>query len=80
VVVSLVPMLLVGAFARLVLKMDFVTLSGLTAGAMTNSPTLLFANELTGSNAPAVAYAAVYPLAMLVPVFGAQVLVTVLLR
>jgi putative transport protein len=80
VVVSLVPMLLVGSFARLVLKMDFVTLSGLTAGAMTNSPTLLFANELTGSNAPAVAYAAVYPLAMLVPVFGAQVLVTVLLR
>ena len=80
VVISLVPMLLVGAFARVVLRMDFVTLSGLTAGAMTNSPTLLFANELTGSNAPALAYAAVYPLAMLVPVFAAQLLVTMMPR
>ena len=80
VLISLVPMLLVGAFARLVLRMDFVTLSGLTAGAMTNSPTLLFANELTGSNAPAVSYAAVYPLAMLLPVFGSQLLVTTLLH
>ena len=80
VLVSLVPMLLVGAFARLALRMDFVTLSGLTAGAMTNSPTLLFANEATGSNAPAVAYAAVYPLAMLLPVFGSQLLVTLLLK
>ncbi len=80
IVISLIPMLLVGAFARVVLKMDFVTLSGLTAGAMTNSPTLLFANELTGSNAPAVAYAAVYPLAMLIPVFASQLLVTMLLH
>ena len=52
VLISLVPMLAVGTFARFVLRMDFVTLSGLTSGAMTNSPTLLFANELTGSNAP----------------------------
>ncbi len=80
VLVSLVPMLLVGTFARLVLKMDFITLCGLTSGAMTNSPTLLFANELTGSAAPAVAYAAVYPLSMLVPVFASQLLVTTLLR
>ena len=80
VIVSLVPMLLVGTFARLVLRMDFVTLSGLTAGSMTNSPTLLFANELTGSAAPAVAYAAVYPLSMLLPVFCSQLLVTFLLR
>ncbi len=80
VVVSLVPMLLVGSFARVVLKMDFVTLSGLTAGAMTNSPTLLFANEATGSNAPAVAYAAVYPLSMLVPVFASQLLVTLMVH
>ena len=80
VLISVVPMLLVGTFARLVLRMDFVTLSGLTAGAMTNSPTLLFANELTGSAAPAVAYAAVYPLAMLLPVFCSQLLVTFLMR
>jgi putative transport protein len=78
-VITMVPMLLVGLFARLVLKMNFVTLTGLISGAMTSSPTLLFANETTGSSAPALAYAAVYPLSMLVPVFCAQLLVTILM-
>jgi putative transport protein len=77
-IVTIVPMFLVGLFGRLVWKMNFITLSGLISGAMTSSPTLLFANEITESTSPAVAYAAVYPLAMLIPVFCAQVLVTVL--
>jgi putative transport protein len=77
-VVTLLPMLLVGLFARLVMKLNYVTVCGLTAGAMTSSPTLVFANDLTDSNVPSVAYAAVYPLAMLVPVFCTQLLVTFL--
>ncbi len=80
IVITTVPMFLVGLFARVVLKMNFVTLSGLISGAMTSSPTLLFANETTGSSSPAVAYAAVYPMAMLIPVFCSQLLVTFLLK
>jgi putative transport protein len=79
-IITIVPMLIVGLFARMVYKMNFVTLSGLISGAMTSSPTLLFSNETTGSSAPAVAYAAVYPLAMLIPVFCAQLLVSLLMR
>jgi putative transport protein len=75
-IVTLMPMLLVGLFARIVFKMNFITLCGLISGAMTSSPTLLFANETTESSAPALAYAAVYPLSMLVPVFCAQLLVS----
>ena len=78
-VVTMVPMLIVGLFARMVLKMNFITLSGLISGAMTSSPTLLFANETTESNSPAVAYAAVYPMSMLVPVFCSQLLVSVMM-
>jgi putative transport protein len=78
--VTIVPMLLVGLFARVVLRMNYVTLSGLISGAMTSSPTLLFANEAAGSSAPAVAYAAVYPLSMLVPVFCSQILVTIMMH
>jgi putative transport protein len=74
--VTLIPMFIVGLFARIVLKMNFITLSGLVAGAMTSSPTLLFSNEITASNASAVAYATVYPLSMLLPVFLAQILAT----
>jgi putative transport protein len=79
IVITTLPMFLVGLFARLFLKMNFVTLAGLISGSMTSSPTLLFANEATGSTAPALAYAAVYPMAMLVPVFCSQFLVTLFL-
>ncbi len=78
--ITLIPMFLFGLYARLALRMNFITLSGLISGAMTSSPTLLFANEATESGAPAVAYAAVYPLSMLVPVFCSQFLVTLLVR
>ena len=77
--ITIVPMFLVGLYARMVMKLNFITLTGLIAGAMTSSPTLLFAGETTESPAPALAYAAVYPLSMLVPVFGAQLLVTLLM-
>ena len=79
-IITIVPMLLVGLFARIVFKMNFVTLTGLISGAMTSSPTLLFANETTESSAPAVAYAAVYPLSMLIPVFCSQLLVSLIMR
>jgi putative transport protein len=78
-VITLVPMLIVGSFMRLVLKINFITLSGFIAGAMTSSPTLLFANEMTDSSAPSLSYAAVYPLSMLTPIFCAQILATTLL-
>ena len=73
--ITVLPVLLVGLVARRFLKMNFVTLSGWVAGAMTSSPALLFAEDSTRSDAPAVAYAAVAPLAMLSPILCAQLLV-----
>lgn len=78
--ITMLPPLVVCTFARLVLRMNFVTLSGLAAGGMTNSPALLFASEMTGSKSPALTYAAVYPLAMLVPIFCSQVLAIALVK
>jgi putative transport protein len=75
--VTLLPVFIVGCIARLALRMDFVTLSGWIAGAMGSSTTLQFAEDTTSSNAPAVAYAAVLPLAELVPIICAQVLAIV---
>lgn len=73
-VITVLPVFIVGCFARLFLKMNFITLSGWAAGAMTSSPALLFANELSQSPTPAVAYAAVAPLSTLIPIICAQVL------
>jgi putative transport protein len=71
---TVVPVFVVGCFARFVMKMNFITLAGWVAGAMGSTTTLLFVDEMTHSEAPAVAYAAVAPLATLVPIICAQLL------
>jgi putative transport protein len=73
--ITVVPPLLVGIIARLCFRMNFVTLSGWVSGAMTSSPALLFANDVTRSESAAVAYAAVAPMSMLTPIICAQLLV-----
>ena len=73
-VVTLLPVFIVGCFARLILRINFITLSVWVAGAMTSSSALLFADDMTKSEAPAVAYAAVAPLATLAPIICAQLL------
>jgi putative transport protein len=72
--VTAIPLLLVGVFARLAWRMNFADLSGLLAGSTTNPPALAFATNIAGSDAPAVAYATVYPLTMLLRIVCAQVL------
>lgn len=78
IVVTLLPILLAGVLARAVWKMNFMDISGLLAGSMTDPPALAFATNLSGSNAPSVAYATVYPLTTLLRIFAAQVLVVLL--
>lgn len=78
VCVTMLPLLLVGIFARVVLKMNFMDLGGLLAGSMTDPPALAFASNIAGSDAPTVAYATVYPLTTLLRILTAQVLVILL--
>lgn len=79
ILVTMLPLLLVGIFARLVLKMNFMDLSGLLAGSMTDPPALAFATNIAGSDAPTVAYATVYPLTTLMRILSAQVLAVLML-
>ncbi len=74
VVVTILPLLLVGIFARVAWKVNFMDLSGLIAGSMTDPPALAFASNIAGSDAPTVAYATVYPLTTLLRILSAQVL------
>jgi putative transport protein len=78
--VTVVPLLTAAVFARVVLKMNFSVLSGLLAGSMTDPPALSFATNLSGSDAPTIAYATVYPLTTLLRVLTAQVLALLLTR
>ena len=49
-------------------------------GSMTDPPALAFANTINGSDAPAVAYATVYPMTMLLRILVAQLLVVFFAR
>jgi putative transport protein len=73
--VTLVPLLVVGLIAKVLMRMNYVSLCGLLAGSMTDPPALAFANTMTGSDAPIEAYAAVYPLTMLLRIVLAQFIV-----
>lgn len=74
VLVTLLPLLVVGIIARTWHQMNFMSLCGLLSGGMTDPPALAFATTMAGCDSPAVAYAAVYPLTMLLRIIVAQVL------
>lgn len=75
VAITLVPLCVVAAIARLALGMPFAAVAGLLAGSMTDPPALAFANSLVGEDAAAVSYAAVYPTTMVLRILTAQALV-----
>lgn len=79
-VITAVPLMVIGLVARFWKKLNYAELCGLLAGSMTDPPALAFAQETTGSDAPAVAYATVYPVVMLLRVFSAQLVVFLLYR
>ena len=77
-IIAVVPLLVVGIWARLVAKMNFVTLGGMLAGGMTNPPALTFVNNLCRSESPTLAYATVYPLTTLLRILIAQLMALLL--
>ena len=74
-IITVLPVLIVGLFARLKLKMNFYTLMGLLAGSLTNPPALGYANSTAGNDMPALGYATVYPVVMFLRVLVAQMLI-----
>jgi putative transport protein len=78
VVLTLIPLATVGLVARKFLRIDYPTICGVLAGSMTDPPALAFATSFTKSDLPLTAYAAVYPLVMILRVFLVQILVLTL--
>jgi putative transport protein len=78
-IITVVPLLIVGIIARKVFKINYFTLMGLIAGSMTDPPALSFANQTAGNDIPAVGYATVYPLTMFLRVITAQLMLLLFL-
>lgn len=72
--ITVVPLLIIGAIARLYYKVNYFTLMGLIAGSNTDPPALAYSNQVTSSDAPAVGYSTVYPLSMFLRILTGQMI------
>ncbi|WP_172917402.1 putative transporter [Capnocytophaga canis] len=79
VAITLVPLIVVALVARFYYKLNFLEICGLLSGSQTDPPALAFAHDVTGSDAPAVTYAAVYPLTTFTRIMVAQLLIVMFL-
>lgn len=78
--ITVLPIIVVGIFAKARLKLNYMSLCGALAGSMTDPPALAFANAMSPSNLSAMSYATVYPLVMILRVISAQVMVLLFLK
>lgn len=74
-IITILPILIVGIFARLFGKMNYYTLTGMLSGSMTDPVALAFSNSVSGNDMPSVSYATVYPVVMFLRVLLAQSLI-----
>ena len=72
--ITLVPMLVAVCVGLFVFKINILDLLGTITGGMTSTPGLAAADSMTDSNIPSVAYATVYPIAMVFLILIIQVI------
>ncbi len=72
--ITLIPMIVMTLVAKYVYKINVLTLLGALAGGMTSTPGLAAIAPMTKSNAPQIAYATAYPIAMVLLVIVVKLL------
>lgn len=78
--ITVIPLLIIGAIARLYFKVNYFTLMGLIAGSNTDPPALAYANQVvSGNDAPSVGYSTVYPLSMFLRIIVGQMILLAML-
>ncbi len=73
--ITVIPMVVGVLLNKYFFKLNFFELIGTLSGGMTSTPGLAACDSLTSSNLPGKAYAAVYPIAMVVLIICVQILV-----
>jgi putative transport protein len=73
--ITIIPILIIGTIARVKFKFNYFTIMGMLAGTYTDPPALAYANSICSKEAPAIGYSTVYPLAMFLRIFTAQIIV-----
>lgn len=72
--ITILPMVLAALAAKYFYKLNILSVLGALAGGMTSTPGLAAVAPMTRSNAPQIAYATAYPIAMVLIVFVVKIL------
>ena len=72
--ITIIPLLAVGIFARAYFKVNYFILMGVIGGATTDPPALAYSNQVAGNPAPSVGYSTVYPLTMFLRILAGQMI------
>ena len=75
ILITIIPILIVGPIARLKFKFNYFTIAGMIAGTYTDPPALAYSNSICSKEAPAVGYSTVYPLSMFLRILTAQLII-----
>jgi putative transport protein len=73
-VITIIPMFLALYAGKYLFKMNLLSLFGAITGGMTSTPGLAAADSMTDTNAHSIAYATVYPVAMVLLIVVVQLL------
>jgi len=74
IAITLVPMIITFIIASYFMKMNMLVLLGTLTGSMTSTPGLAAIDNMVDNDAPAIAYATVYPIAMVLLIIVVQIL------
>lgn len=77
--ITVIPLLIIGAIARLYYKVNYFTLMGLIAGSNTDPPALAYSNQASNNDAPAVGHSTVYPLTMFLRILAGQMILLLMM-
>ncbi|PKP29124.1 MAG: transporter, partial [Bacteroidetes bacterium HGW-Bacteroidetes-18] len=73
-IITIIPMIIATIAARYFYKLNVLVLLGTLTGSMTSTPGLAATDTMVESDAPAIAYATVYPIAMVLLIIVVQIL------
>lgn len=73
-IITIVPMIVALYIGKWFFRMNLLTLLGAITGGMTSTPGLAAADSMTDSNAHSIAYATVYPVAMVLLIVIVQII------
>lgn len=79
IAITIVPMVIALIFGYYVFKINILDLIGTIAGGMTSTPGLAAADSMTDSSAPSIAYATVYPIAMVFLILFIQLIASLII-